>query len=139
MITLHSNGTIDGLANGAIETTKLADTSGAGAAVSSGGALNIGGIRIQYGTATTASSGTNHGKASTYGYSCTWSANATVSFSGFANTPLVVASPNTDYHESKLAGIYSRSASVCTIKVNSSRQGGCESVVVHWVAIGDPS
>tara|TARA_Y100000748_G_scaffold269686_1_gene241952 strand:- start:321 stop:737 length:417 start_codon:yes stop_codon:yes gene_type:complete len=138
MIVLHGNGTVEGLADGSIGTAKLADTSGAGAAVSSGGAINIGGIRIQYGT-TTCSSGSNHGNASTYGYSCTWSANATVSFSGFANTPLVVASPNTDYHESKLAGIYSRSASGCTIKVNSSRQGGCESVVVHWVAIGDPS
>ena len=68
MITLHSNGTIDGLANGAIETTKLADTTGAGAAVGTGGALNIGGIRIQYGTTTTGA-GSNHGNASTYGYS----------------------------------------------------------------------
>ena len=139
MITLHSNGTIDGLANGAIETTKLADTTGAGAAVSSGGALNIGGIRIQYGTATTASSGTNHGNASTYGYSCTWSANATVSLSGFASEPLIVASCNTDYHEAKVAGVYSRSASGATVKVSASRSGGVQSVVVHWVAIGDPS
>ena len=139
MITLHSNGTIDGLANGAIETTKLADTSGAGASVQSGGALNIGGIRIQYGTATTASSGTNHGQASTYGYSCTWTANATVSLSGFASEPLIVASCNTDYHEAKVAGIYSRSASGATVKVSGSRSGAVQSVVIHWVAIGDPS
>ena len=139
MITLHSNGTIDGLANGAIETTKLADTSGAGASVQSGGALNIGGIRIQYGTATTASSGTNHGQASTYGYSCTWTANASVSLSGFASEPLIVASCNTDYHEAKVAGIYSRSASGATVKVSGSRSGAVQSVVIHWVAIGDPS
>ena len=138
MITLHSNGTIDGLANGAIETTKLADTTGAGAAVSSGGALSIGGIRIQYGTATTGSA-SNHGNASTYGYSCTYSANATVSLSGFASEPLIVASCNTDYHEAKVAGVYSRSASGATVKVSASRSGGCASVVVHWVAIGDPS
>ena len=138
MITLHANGTIDGLANGAIETTKLADTTGAGAAVSSGGALSIGGIRIQYGTATTGSA-SNHGNASTYGYSCTYSANATVSLSGFASEPLIVASCNTDYHEAKVAGVYSRSASGATVKVSASRSGGCASVVVHWVAIGDPS
>ena len=138
MITLHSNGTIDGLANGAIETTKLADTTGAGAAVQSGGALNIGGIRVQYGTATTGSA-TNHGNASTYGYSCTYSANATVSLSGFASEPLIVATCNTDYHEAKVAGVYSRSASGATVKVSASRSGGCASVVVHWVAIGDPS
>ena len=139
MITLHSNGTIDGLANGAIETTKLADTTGAGAAVSSGGALNIGGIRIQYGTATTASSSTNHGNASTYGYSTTHTANATISLIGCASEPLIVASCNTDFHEAKVAGIYSRSASGATVKVSASRSGGCASVVVHWVAIGDPS
>tara|TARA_B100001778_G_C17992695_1_gene364270 strand:- start:43 stop:459 length:417 start_codon:yes stop_codon:yes gene_type:complete len=138
MITLHSNGTIDGLANGAIETTKLADTTGAGAAVQSGGALNIGGIRVQYGTATTGSA-SNHGNASTYGYSCTYSADATVSLSGFASEPLIVASCNTDYHEAKVAGVYSRSASGATVKVSASRSGGCASVVVHWVAIGDPS
>ena len=99
---------------------------------------NIGGIRIQYGT-TTCSSGSNHGNASTYGYSCTWSANATVSLSGFASEPLIVASCNTDFHEAKVAGIYSRSASGATVKVSASRSGGVQSVVVHWVAIGDPS
>ena len=138
MITLHSNGTITGLANGAIETTKLGDTTGAGAAVNTGGALSIGGIRIQYGTATTGSA-SNHGNASTYGYSCTYSANAAVSLSGFASEPLIVASCNTDYHEAKVAGVYSRSASGATVKVSASRSGGCASVVVHWVAIGDPS
>ena len=138
MITLHANGTIDGLANGSIEATKLADTTGAGAAVNTGGALSIGGIRIQYGTATTGSA-SNHGNASTYGYSCTYSANATVSLSGFASEPLIVASCNTDYHEAKIGGIYSRSASGATVKVSASRSGGCASVVVHWVAIGDPS
>ena len=139
MIVLNGNGTIEGIADGSIGTAKLADTSGAGAAVSSGGALNIGGIRIQYGTATTASSSTNHGNASTYGYSATHSANATISLSGFASEPLIVASCNTDYHEAKIGGIYSRSASGATVKVSASRSGGCASVVVHWVAIGDPS
>ena len=139
MIVLNGNGTIEGIADGSIGTAKLADTSGAGAAVSSGGALNIGGIRIQYGTATTASSGTNHGQASTYGYSCTWTANASVSLSGFASEPLIVASCNTDYHEAKVAGIYSRSASGATVKVSGSRSGAVQSVVIHWVAIGDPS
>ena len=139
MIVLNGNGTIEGIADGSIGTAKLADTSGAGAAVSSGGALNIGGIRIQYGTATTASSGTNTGQASTFGYSTTWHANATVSLSGFASEPLIVASCNTDYHEAKIAGIFNRSASGATVKVSASRSGGCASVVVHWVAIGDPS
>ena len=139
MIVLNGNGTIEGIADGSIGTAKLADTSGAGAAVGTGGALNIGGIRIQYGTATTASSSTNHGQASTYGYSTTHSANATISFSGFAAIPLIVASCDTDYHEAKVAGIHSRSASGATVKVSASRSGGCASVVVHWVAIGDPS
>jgi len=139
MIVLNGNGTIEGIADGSIGTAKLADTSGAGAAVSSGGALNIGGIRIQYGTATTASSGTNTGQASTFGYSTTWHANATVSLSGFASEPLIVASCNTDYHEAKVAGIFNRSASGASVKVSASRSGGVQSVVVHWVAIGDPS
>ena len=117
----------------------MADTSGAGAAVSSGGALNIGGIRIQYGTATTASSSTNHGNASTYGYSATHSANATISLSGFASEPLIVASCNTDYHEAKVAGIYSRSATAATIRFSASREGGVENVPVHLVAICEAS
>ena len=91
------------------------------------------------GVNTTDTNGTNQGGASTYGYSTTWHHSVTISLSGFASEPLIVASINTTYHEAKVAGIYSRSATGATIRLSASRDGGVENVRVHWVAIGEAS
>ena len=144
------NGTVDAdtLASNAVTTAKIATNAVgssqiadllSGGSVQSGGAVNIGGIRIQYGVNTTDTNGTNQGGASTYGYSTTWHHNVVISLSGFASEPLIVASINTTYHEAKVAGIYSRSATGATIRFSASREGGVENVPVHWVAIGEAS
>ena len=134
------NGTVDAdtMATNAVTNAKIADLL-SGGSVQSGGAVNIGGIRIQYGVNTTDTNGTNQGGASTYGYSTTWHHSVTISLSGFASEPLIVASINTTYHEAKVAGIYSRSATGATIRLSASRDGGVENVPVHWVAIGEAS
>ena len=134
------NGTVDTdtLATNAVTNAKIADLL-SGGSVDSGGAVNIGGIRIQYGKNTTDTSGTNQGGASTYGYSTTWHHSVVISLSGFASTPLVVASIDTTYHEAKVAGIYTRSSTAATIRLSASREGGVENVPVHWVAIGEAS
>ena len=134
------NGTVDTdtLATNAVTNAKIADLL-TGGGVQSGGAVNIGGIRIQYGVNTSDTNGTNQGGASTYGYSTTWHHSVTISLSGFASEPLIVASINTTYHEAKVAGIYSRSATAATIRFSASREGGVENVPVHWVAIGEAS
>ena len=134
------NGTVDAdtLATNAVTNAKIADLL-SGGSVQSGGAVNIGGIRILYGVNTTDTNGTNQGGASTYGYSTTWHHSVTISLSGFASEPLIVASINTTYHEAKVAGIYSRSATGATIRLSASRDGGVENVPVHWVAIGEAS
>ena len=134
------NGTVDTdtLATNAVTNTKIADLL-TGGSVQSGGAVNIGGIRIQYGVNTSDTNGTNQGGASTYGYSTTWHHSVTISLSGFASEPLILASINTTYHEAKVAGIYTRSATAATIRFSASREGGVENVPVHWVAIGEAS
>ena len=134
------NGTVDAdtLATNAVTNAKIADLL-SGGSVQSGGAVNIGGIRIQYGVNTTDTNGTNQGGASTYGYSTTWHHSVTISLSGFASEPLIVASINTTYHEAKVAGIYTRSSTAATIRLSASREGGVENVPVHWVAIGEAS
>ena len=134
------NGTVDAdtLASNSVTNAKIADLL-SGGSVDSGGAVNIGGIRIQYGVNTSDTNGTNQGGASTYGYSTTWHHNVVISLSGFASEPLIVASINTTYHEAKVAGIYSRSATGATIRFSASREGGVENVPVHWVAIGEAS
>ena len=134
------NGTVDAdtLASNSVTNAKIADLL-SGGSVDSGGAVNIGGIRIQYGVNTSDTNGTNQGGASTYGYSTTWHHNVVISLSGFASEPLVVASINTSYHEAKVAGIYGRSATGATIRFSASREGGVENVPVHWVAIGEAS
>ena len=91
------------------------------------------------GVNTTDTNGTNQGGASTYGYSTTWHHSVTISLSGFASEPLIVASINTTYHEAKVAGIYTRSSTAATIRLSASREGGVENVPVHWVAIGEAS
>ena len=134
------NGTVDTdtLATDAVTNAKIADLL-SGGSVDSGGAVNIGGIRIQYGKNTTDTNGVNQGGASTYGYSCTWHHSVTISFSGFASTPLVVASVDLSYHEIKVAGIYTRSSTGATIRISAARETGVENVPIHWVAIGEAS
>ena len=126
------------IAANAVTNTEIADLL-SGGSVQSGGAVNMGGIRIQYGVNTSDTNGINQGGASTYGYSTTWHHSVTISLSGFASEPLIVASINTTYHEAKVAGIYSRSATAATIRLSASRDGGVENVPVHWVAIGEAS
>ena len=134
------NGTVDAytLASNSVTNAKIADRLTDGS-VDSGGAVNIGGIRIQYGKNTTHTNGTNQGGASTYGYSCTWHHAVTISFSGFASTPLVVASVDLAYHEIKVAGIYTRSSTGATIRISAARESGVENIPIHWVAIGEAS
>ena len=137
--TLASNAVTSAkIAANAVTNTEIADIL-TGGSVDSGGAVNIGGIRIQYGKNTSDTNGTNQGGASTYGYSTTWHHNVVISLSGFASTPLVVASIDTTYHEAKVAGIYGRSTTAATIRFSASREGGVENVPVHWVAIGEAS
>ena len=152
-VTINGNGSITGLSvgglpNGTVDTDTLASNAVTnakiadiltGGSVDSGGAVNIGGIRIQYGKNISDTNGTNQGGASTYGYSTTWHHNVVISLSGFASTPLVVASIDTTYHEAKVAGIYSRSTTAATIRFSASREGGVENIPVHWVAIGEAS
>ena len=126
------------IAANAVTNSEIADIL-TGGSVDSGGAVNIGGIRIQYGKNNTDTNGINQGGASTYGYSTTWHHSVTISLSGFASTPLVVASIDTTYHEAKVAGIYSRSTTAATIRLSASREGGVENIPVHWVAIGEAS
>tara|TARA_Y100001938_G_C7766013_1_gene270904 strand:- start:39 stop:503 length:465 start_codon:yes stop_codon:yes gene_type:complete len=134
------NGTVDTdtLATDAVTNAKIADLL-SGGSVDSGGAVNIGGIRIQYGKNTTDTNGINQGGASTYGYSCTWHHSVTISLSGFASTPLVVASVDLNYHEIKVAGIYNRSSTGADIRISASREAGVENIPIHWVAIGEAS
>ncbi len=134
------NGTVDTdtLASNSVTNAKIADLL-SGGSVDSGGAVNIGGIRIQYGKNTTDTNGTNQGGASTYGYSCTWHHAVTISLSGFASTPLVVASVDLGYHEIKVAGIYNRSSTAATIRISASRESGVEDIPITWVAIGEAS
>ena len=131
MITLHANGTIDGLAAGTIPATSIAD------AYASGG-LTIGGIRIQTGQVTTDSSTSS--ASSSYGVSAQKYRSQTVTgLTGFASAPNVYASLESDYHEANIATIREITTSEFKVMYSCSRDAGITSKPLNWLAIGEAS
>ena len=131
MITLHANGTIDGLAAGTIPATSIED------AYASGG-LTIGGIRIQTGQITTDSTASS--ASSSYGVSAQKYRSMTVTgLSGFASAPNVYASLESDYHEANIATIREITTSEFKVMFSCSRDAGITSRPLNWLAIGEAS
>ena len=131
MITLHANGTIDGLAAGTIPATSIED------AYASGG-LTIGGIRIQTGQITTDSDTSS--ASSSYGVSAQKYRSVTVTgLSGFASAPRVWASLASDYHEANIGTIRDVTTSEFKVMYSASRAAGITSKQLSWLAIGEAS
>ena len=125
MITLHSNGTIDGLAAGTIPATSISD-------VFSSGAINIGGIRIVTGSETL--DGTAAGPSNDFYYN-----SYSLSYSGFAAAPTIMVTPTTGYHDSFTAGCESITTTSATVFISGKREAGVESRTFSWVAFGEAS
>ena len=125
MITLHSNGTIDGLANGAIPAASIED-------VFSSGAINIGGIRIVTGSETL--DGSAAGPSSDFYYN-----SYSLSYSGFAAAPIIMITPTTGYHDSFTAGYESVTSTSATVFITCKREAGVENRTFSWVAFGEAS
>ena len=132
MITLHANGTIDGLAAGTIPAASISD-------VYSSDAFNIAGLRIQRGSFDTGT-GTNS-STSTLGYSCVKYKDhvKTNIMSGFASAPMVTAELGSDYHEAKVCTVRDITTTGFKVMVTAARDAGIENRTIRWVAIGEAS
>ena len=125
MITLHGNGTIDGLAAGTIPVASIADAF-------SSGAINIGGIRIVTGSETLDSSAA--GPSSDFYYN-----SYVISYSGFSAAPTLLITPTTGYHDSFTAGYESVTTTSATVFITCKRESGVENRTFTWVAMGEAS
>ena len=125
MITLHSDGTIDGLAAGTIPVASLGDGF-------SSGAINIGGIRIVTGSETLDSSAA--GPSQDFYYN-----SFSLSYSGFAAAPTIMITPTTGYHDSFTAGYEAVTTTGATVYISCKRESGVESRTFSWVAFGEAS
>ena len=132
MITLHSNGTIDGLAAGSISAASIED-------VYASDAFNIAGLRIQRGSFDTGSS--TDTSSNTLGYSCVKYKDhvKTDIMSGFASAPMVTAELESDYHEAKVCTVRDVTTTGFKVMVTAARDGGIQNRTVKWVAIGEAS
>tara|TARA_B100000424_G_scaffold180022_1_gene139211 strand:- start:249 stop:626 length:378 start_codon:yes stop_codon:yes gene_type:complete len=125
MITLHSNGTIDGLAAGTIPAASIEDAF-------SSGAINIGGIRIVTGSETL--DGSAAGPSSDFYYNP-----FSISYSGFAAAPTIMVTPTTGYHDAFSAGYEAVTTTGATVYISCKREAGVEGRTFTWVAIGESS
>ena len=131
-----STGTSDGvttakIANNAVTGAKTADEM-----TTSSTSLNIGGMRVVTGSFTTSSSAT-YADASAYGTSVQYYISTTKSneYSGFAATPTVIASIDSDVHEAN-ANVHSASTTGFSAIVTASRNSAIQTKTVFWIAIG---
>ena len=137
------DGTVDAdtLASNSVTTAKIPDNAVTGAKTAdemttSSTSLNIGGMRVITGSFTTSSSAT-YADASAYGTSVQYYISTVKSseYSGFAATPTVIASINSDVHEAN-CNVHSASTTGFSVIVTASRNSAIQSKTVFWLAIG---
>ena len=158
-ITINGDGTITGLAvgglpDGSVDTDSLASNAVTNAKMAnssvnsnqivngavgaaeisnlfSGGAINIGGLRIVTGSQTL------DGTAS---LSNGWYYNSfNISYSGFASVPNIAVSPTMGYHDAFTAGYEAVTTTSARIFMTCLREAGVESRTFTWIAIGQAS
>ena len=122
----------DMLAANAVSNAKIADLFSGGAT----GGITIGGIRIQTGSVTTASSTVS--ASTSYGVSTQKYIDTTVTgLTGFNSAPAIFVTIQADYHDAAVGGCHNISTSGFQFLVVGSRDGAIVSRTCKYVAIGE--
>tara|TARA_Y100000289_G_C3861704_1_gene118867 strand:- start:186 stop:662 length:477 start_codon:yes stop_codon:yes gene_type:complete len=156
-ISINGNGTITGISvgglpDGCVDNGTLANSSvnsnqivngAVGAAeiadIFSNGGITIGGLRIMTGSFTTPSSVSDVGNNTSYP-GARYYIVPTISVSGFATVPSIIATLASGYHEAYQATAHESSSSTAIKPFFSGhRSGGLQNQPIYWAAIGEAS